>query len=60
VIVAASVDANRILVDEVRSIILFPSIRMCFGWIVLNLVLDNLFGLMDKNWLFFVIFCNIL
>jgi len=49
-----------LLLNSFGLIILFPSIRMCFGWIGLNLVLDDLLGLMDKNWLFFVIFCNIL
>lgn len=48
VIRAASVDANRILVDEERSI-LAASLSL----------FDDFLGLVDKNWLFFVIFCNI-
>ena len=49
VIRAASVDANRILVDEERSI-LAASLSL----------FDDFLGLVDKNWLFFVIFCNII
>ncbi len=48
VVRAVSVDANRILVDEERSI-LAASLSL----------FDDFLGLVDKNWLFFVIFCNI-
>lgn len=48
VVRAVSVDANRILVDEERSI-LVASLSL----------FDDFLGLVDKNWLFFVIFCNI-